>query len=515
MRIGPFVIGRHEPLRAQTVQEQLANRVMDLKDELAATVLETVDMMASYVDPSERFRGPDGSLWIPVGGAQDGRSSSDKSNFSSEQELTAAREYCRWLAAENPYAINLHENLVSYIVGTGPRVTIAPRQGEEVGDDAIKTIQDAFNDWLWESDWACRQQESVVRFDRDGEYFRRFFTGEDGEVQVRFVEPNQVSQPEGGNANSFMGVQTAPGDVETVEGYWVDGQIVPAEEIQHVKANVDANVRRGRPTTWAIREQLRMAVRVQMNIGKVSIIQTKIALIQRYPNATKSGVESLRSTNADYTTTNPVTGKTTTVESMQDGSIIRAKAGTEYEYPAGGVDVEKFGAGAQMILRSAAARVCFPEFMFTSDASNANYASTMVAEGPAVRMFQRRQETQKQADLAVYWKVLESKAAQGLFDASLLERIEVLVEAPTVQVRDQLQEAQTFEIYDRMGVVSKQTICGKLGLDYKQEQKNISEWEKDHPKPEPLMSPGGFGDPLGKVATEARLAMWQAGGLPE
>ena len=32
-----------------------------------------------------------------------------------------------------------------------------------------------------------------------------------------------------------------------------------------------------------------------------------------------------------------------------------------------------------------------PEFMFTSDASNANYASTLVAEGPAVKMFERLQ----------------------------------------------------------------------------------------------------------------------------
>ena len=39
----------------------------------------------------------------------------------------------------------------------------------------------------------------------------------------------------------------------------------------------------------------------------------------------------------------------------------------------------------QAELRAIASRLVMPEFMLTSDASNANYASTMVAEGPAVQ----------------------------------------------------------------------------------------------------------------------------------
>ena len=39
-----------------------------------------------------------------------------------------------------------------------------------------------------------------------------------------------------------------------------------------------------------------------------------------------------------------------------------------------------------------------PEFMFTSDASNANYSSTLVAEGPAVKMFERLQASMIEQD---------------------------------------------------------------------------------------------------------------------
>ncbi len=45
-----------------------------------------------------------------------------------------------------------------------------------------------------------------------------------------------------------------------------------------------------------------------------------------------------------------------------------------------------------MLLLGVAAGVGLPEFMLTSDASNANYASTMVAEGPAVKLFQSEQQ---------------------------------------------------------------------------------------------------------------------------
>ena len=49
-----------------------------------------------------------------------------------------------------------------------------------------------------------------------------------------------------------------------------------------------------------------------------------------------------------------------------------------------------------------------PEFMLTSDASNANYASTMVAEGPAMRMFARLQADLVNDDLDVMSRVVQA-----------------------------------------------------------------------------------------------------------
>ncbi len=71
----------------------------------------------------------------------------------------------------------------------------------------------------------------------------------------------------------------------------------------------------------------------------------------------------------------------------------------------------------QAELRAIASRLVMPEFMLTSDASNANYASTMVAEGPAMRMFARLQADLVRADLVnddldVMWRVV--RAARGM-----------------------------------------------------------------------------------------------------
>lgn len=464
--------------RPHTLQEQVAEKLGQLDGKLVGRLLESIDLMANYVDPWERFRGADGEMWRPIGtmGGDDGRSATDVSNFTSDAELTQARDYCRLLARTNPFAINLHENLINYVVGEGHKYTIVAKKGEEVGDEDLKAIQDVLDEWVYESKWCCRQQESVLRFDRDGEYFRRFFNGPDGILTIRFVEPHQVYQPIGKQQKTnCFGIETDPDDTETVLAYWVDDERIEAEEIQHVKANVDANVRRGVPTTWPIGELLRKAVKVLNNIAVTSDIQTAIALIRRHMGATKSGLQNMRASAADWTVTNQTTGKTDYIERQKPGRIIDASANTEYDFPASGLDVAKYSAGVQAILRGAAARICFPEFMFTSDASNANYASTMVAEGPAVRMFQRRQKTQSDADLEVIWRVLDGKAEAGIIPADVLERIEVQIEPPTVQVRDALQETQINLMLSQSRILSPQTWSAKENLDYAQEQENLAQ----------------------------------------
>ena len=56
--------------------------------------------------------------------------------FRNEQELAAIREQCRTLAVANEFAINGHENRISYIVGSGHVYRAVAARGRDADDVA-------------------------------------------------------------------------------------------------------------------------------------------------------------------------------------------------------------------------------------------------------------------------------------------------------------------------------------------------------------------------------------------
>ena len=110
-----------------------------------------------------------------------------------------------------------------------------------------------------------------------------------------------------------------------------------------------------------------------------------------------------------------------------------------------------------------------PEFMLTSDASNANYASTMVAEGPAVKMFQRLQHEMIEDDLELLRRVVGHAAAAGRLPSDATREVDLRAIPPTLAVRDRLREAQADQILVRHGAMSIATMATRHGLDPEQE----------------------------------------------
>jgi hypothetical protein len=322
--------------------------------------------------------------------------------------------------------------------------------------------------------WQRRQQEIVRRLDRDGEVFLRFFTTPTGTTLIRFVEPGQIAAPmdaRAGDSASF-GILTDPHDVETATGYYIDGQLVDASEVQHRKANVDANVKRGLPLYFPVRANLHRAEKLLRNMSVVAEVQSAIALIRKHQHGTRAAVQQFAASGADATVQNSSNGTSTSYRRFGAGTILDAPSGVEYDFPAANLDAANYVGILQAELRSIAARLVMPEFMFTSDASNANFASTMVAEGPAVRMFERLQADLKIDDLAVMGRVVETAIAFGRLPRMACEQIEIQVAAPSLPVRDQLKEAQAFQIEHAAGILSAQTWSQRRGLDYDQEQEN-------------------------------------------
>ncbi len=387
---------------AGSTMDLLETRLREAYDELWDT----------FVDPREPLYN-DGERWLTLGGGDGGGAQS--LGPVNESQLADIRRQCRALALENEFAINGHENRISYIVGPGHTYRATARKGRQAPSALIGEVQRALDDFVTANNWHRRQQEIVRRRDRDGEAFLHFFAAADGSLRVRFVEPDQVFTPpeQAGNSAVRLGILTERQDVETVLGYFIDGKFVDGAEIQHRKANVDGNVRRGLPLFYPVRKNLRRAEKLLRNMSVVAEIQSAIALIRKHRQSTATGVQQFVANQADLAVVSPG-GKTNTVRRYGPGTILDAQADIEYDFPASGVDASNFVTVLQAELRAIASRLVMPEFMLTSDASNANYSSTMVAEGPAMRMFARLQADQVLDDLEVMWRVVDGAIATGI-----------------------------------------------------------------------------------------------------
>ena len=456
-------------------QSQAKNNSRSTSDHWENRLVEVFDALWNdLVDPREAFADIDGGWWQPVGPS--GGASPRSAGPINEQMLADLRAQCRALATTNEFAINGHENRISYIVGPGHSYRAAVCKGMDESMDLAMQVQKLLDNFVQENRWQQRQQEIVRRLDRDGEAFLRFFVDDGGMTRIRFIEPDQVVTPAGlaSDPSASFGIQSDRDDVENIMGYYVDGEFIDEREVQHRRANVDFNVKRGLPLYTPVRKNLRRAERLLRNMSIVAEIQSAIALIRKHRGASRSGIEQFVADGADATVTGGASGRTRHFSQYGPGTILDAPAGMEYDFPARSLDASSFVAVLQAELRAIAARLVMPEFMFTSDASNANYASTLVAEGPAVKMFERLQAGMIEQDRAVMWRVIDNAMAAGALPPNVADVVRLQITPPSLHVRDQLQQAQVDRIAFNHGVLSPQTWSQHLGLDYSQEQKNLS-----------------------------------------
>ena len=396
-----------------------------------------------------------------------GRCAGSSSPYSNEGQLAEIREQCRALSLENEFAINAHENRINYIVGTGHVYRATARRGTEPPKTLVAEVQAVVDSFCRRNRWYQRQEEIVRRRDRDGECFLRLFAAPDGLVHIRFVEPDQIVTPPecAGLPEHSLGILTRRHDVETVEGYYIDGALVPAREIQHRKLGVDANMKRGLPLFYPVRKNLRRAEKLLRNMSVVAEVQSAIAIIRKHASATAAGIGQFVADTADASRTSAATGRTSHFRHFGPGTILDASGGIDYEFPAAGIDAGRYVTVLQAELRAIAARLVMPEFMLTSDASNANYSSTMVAEGPAVRMFERLQHELVVDDLEVFRRVIEAAIAAGRLPPEAADDVELTAVPPTLAVRDRLRDAQADQILLRNGAMSAEVMALRHGLE--------------------------------------------------
>jgi hypothetical protein len=412
--------------------------------------------------------------------------------YINEIELRQIRARSRVFGQTNPYAVGAARNRVAYTVGSGHTYKVLPRNPADAAEEMLAGCRKALDDFRKRNKWSKRQKESIRRLDRDGERFLRLFVDEErGELNVRFVEPLEVQNPpEKTSADGvYFGIQfkrvkadfdVPVYDVETPLNYFIVNigtlgeviglrETVSADEMQHLKANVDMTWPRGLPTWYALEGHLTDAVRTLKATGRIVEFRSRIGMIRRHINATKEAVqraaERWGAGHGEMSGRDPHT------------AIIDTSDATKYEFPSESAPVDKNVAAIQAELRACAAALAMPEYMLSGDASNANFSSTMVAEGPAVKTFEEMQADLVEADIEIMERQLQIAAKAGLIagagEENILERVKVEAEGPIIKSENRLQEAQADQILVLSGVMSKETMAARHGLVYADERDKL------------------------------------------
>jgi len=433
--------------------------------------------------------------------------------FQSEAELAEIRGVARVLCDFHPNCIGVMNNLTNYVIGTGFSYTAGSKT--DAADALVADVQDVVDEFLDDNDFGGDlDRELFWRTRRDGEAFPGLWHVGDGHVELRSIEPDQVTEPgakrqiedwlgcDADNPSCWsFGVHSDERDTENTHGYYVqwsplatDWDYMPGGKrpyyppgsprntwCEHAKVNVDRKIKRGVSDFFATRETFELARKLLRNTGEGGAVQAAIAFIREHSaGTTQTQIEAMRTANAYSQYIQPTRtegSRTRFVHKYEPGTIIDVARGQEYKPgPMGSQRAPNFIQIVEALLRSVAVRWSMPEHMVTGSAENNNYASILEAGAPFTKACEAAQQFYVSWFSRIVWKVLWFAWRAGRFGRiawrDFSKAIEVQVEPPEVAVRDGVQETNRRSVLFDKGVLSAKTWAGQEGLDYEQEQTN-------------------------------------------
>lgn len=456
---------------------------------------------------------PDSGGWARGAGANTSSGAFTPTDRSSM--VQQARQMFRF----DPNARGALCNLIYYVIGEGAKITPQSK------DPRIHRLWREF----WNSSrnrMALRQAEIILRTFRDGETFLQIHrTDEFGlptwKTTVRFRDPELLrTPPEGSGASSAIdGIQTREGDPETpVAYYFLDSYssnanvvAVPASDIIHLKIFADSEQKRGETYILAAMEnftQYKEWLRYRIILNKV---RTAFVLIKKVTGGS-ADVMAIQSTMGQSATSR--SGETRK-RIPPPGTMVTANAGVEYDFKSANINASDAAEDGRSMKLSMAAATNMPEYVF-GDASNANYASTLIAESPFVKGIRFWQNFFEFHFKELFKQVVKSAVDAGKLTAPVEEEIftepgaqnvsEAKTDKPTKTKTQELSDYEAFwgcdvqwpEIVHRemdkttsavvnmvnAKLISESTACSVLGFDYEEEmrkQQLIEDGAEDNP----------------------------------
>ena len=381
-------------------------------------------------------------------------------------ERTDLRARARKLVVGNPHAKNVLRLLEIYVVGPGLRLSHGSRRGEDSQDLAAQA------DAIWE-EFLCENRghfsyrEYGRRTWRDGECFLRLFRRADRTPSVRFVDPETIAAP--AHTDETDGIVTQPHDVETPIAYQrVDAvslellEEIPAEEMLHTKVGADSNQKRGVTILAPVMTSLESFDKWLETELLARRLQSSIVLWRKVQGS-PSDVTSLAEGAAYDSRSDPYGAYRK--EKVRAGTILTTSPGTDLQFLQPDTNFGDAVPLGRLLLLCLAAGQGLPEFMVTSDASNSNFASTMVAEGPAVKMFQAEQQFFI-GEFERLWRFVMGEAIRaGRLPGDFHDQVVPHWSAPELINRDRPRERLADARLCDAGILSKAEVARRDGVD--------------------------------------------------
>lgn len=412
----------------------------------------------------------------------------------------------RYLAASSEVAIGALDNLVNYTIdqGFGHTFTALDEQGKQWAAICQAIVDRMMVNNRWEADG---EREAFIRTRRDGERFVSLDHRGGLEVELSFNDTTTVTEPDNirGLENYLAetgllpdaygldwkyGIVTPPNNSQRVLGYFVerpgnsgeDWQFHTPATMVHVRANVDREVKRGMPDLFSVSSNLGRGEKLLGNTLEGSAVQAAIAFIRKHAQGTApDAIRDYVAGQADRITTETTRGgktRTRNLRKYHPGTVHDIPNGMDYVAgPLGSPNGPRFIEVVQAALRMVGVRWKQAEYMISGDASNGNFASTLVAEAPFTKSTVALQGQEVRAARELCWKavaLVQQRTrvfGQEVDLATIQAHVQLTVDAPEVAIRNRLEDHQIRREEHQAGLLSLETWASEAGRDLEEEQR--------------------------------------------
>jgi hypothetical protein len=405
--------------------------------------------------------------------------------------------------ANTPWGENAYSNRMYYIAGIGHQVAVKPLfEDQPISPRKMQAMQRFLQTFMTENQWSLRQAEVAKRNDIYGESIDILLFDNDGMVRTQFGESEDLVEDPESEFNGIInnkdeerkpyrdefGVRRT-NDLRYQKTQYYLGEewhsdlsrvvragVIDEESLRNTREtailmrtrnllNVD---NRGRTLFFPIRSELVYAKRILANVMRVSSFQAAFGAIRTLVGGTGSDQMKMWQQQQE----NVSAGSNNDLMNVPAPGVITKTANVNYEFPDTGKGLINHMEILTGLLRVCSTGIKMPEFMLTSNVSEANFSSTLVSEGPFHKGMQFEQHQMVEEDKRILHAALiwAAKSRKFGFLLSDVQKIRLEIKGPRVQTRNRKEDFEVNNKLNDKGLLSNKTLTTSENHDFDSEQ---------------------------------------------